>query len=35
MKIDVTLEITPKMVQDAQGHDKKSLYLDIWELILM
>ena len=34
MKIDVTLEITPKMVQDAQGHDKKS-YLDIWELILM
>ncbi len=25
MKIDVTLEITPKMVQDAQGHDKKSL----------
>ena len=25
MKIDVTLEITPKMVQDAQGHDKRSL----------
>ena len=25
MKIDVTLKITPKMVTDAQGNEKKAL----------
>lgn len=25
MKIDITLKITPKMVKDAQGNEKKSL----------
>lgn len=34
MKIDITLKITPKMVTDAQGNEKK-LWQDIWELTLM
>ena len=25
MKIDITLKITPKMVTDAQGNEKKTL----------
>lgn len=34
MKIDITLKITPKMVTDAQGNEKKHWW-DIWEHILM
>ena len=34
MLIDITLRITPKMVSDAQGNEKK-LWLGIWEHILM
>ena len=26
MKIDITLKITPKMVTDAQGNEKKALW---------
>ncbi len=34
MKIDITLKITPKMVTDAQGNEKKRQW-GIWEYILM
>lgn len=34
MKIDVTLEITPKWYRMHRGMIR-NLYLDIWELILM
>lgn len=34
MLIDITLQITPKIVRDAQGNESKTL-TGIWVLILM